>query len=118
MHYLKSTKDDILTLKTDVTRVMKWHGDALFTVHNDFRSHTVGVMTLGSFQTILTKQEVNTKSSMEAELASIDDVVSKIEWTKVFLETQGYEIRENLVYCDNPSWNKWQVEFFKKNWTF
>ncbi len=55
---------------------------------------------------------------MEAELASIDDVVSKIMWTKVFLETQGYEIRENLVYCDNPSWNKWQVEFFKKNWTF
>jgi hypothetical protein len=79
--------------------------DALFAVHNDFRSHTGGVMTLGSgaIQTISTKQKVNTKSSMEAELVSIDDVISKIMWTRLFLEAQGYQIRENLVYRDNQS---------------
>ena len=105
MHYLKSTKDDVLTLKTDGTRIIKWHVDALFAVHNDFRSHTGGVMTLGSgaIQTISTKQKVNTKSSTEAELVSIDVVISKIMWTRLFLEAQGYQIRENLVYRDNQS---------------
>ena len=105
MHYLKSTKDDVLTLKTDGTRIIKWHVDASFAVHNDFRSHTGGVMTLGSgaIQTISTKQKVNTKSSTEAELVSIDDVISKIMWTRLFLEAQGYQIRENLVYRDNQS---------------
>jgi hypothetical protein len=62
-------------------------------------------MTLGSgaIQTISTKQKVNTKSSTEAELVSIDDVISKIMWTRLFLEAQGYQIRENLVYRDNQS---------------
>jgi hypothetical protein len=58
MHYLKSTKDNVLTLKTEGTKIMNWHVDASFAVHNDFRSHTGGVMTLGSgaIQTILTKK--------------------------------------------------------------
>jgi hypothetical protein len=49
------------------------------------------------------KQKVNMKSSTEAELVSIDDVISKIMWTRLFLEAQGYQIRENLVYLDNQS---------------
>jgi hypothetical protein len=59
MHYLKSTKDNVLTLKTEGTKIMNWHVDASFAVHNDFRSHTGGVMTLGSgaIQTILTKKK-------------------------------------------------------------
>ena len=78
MHYLKSTKNDVLTLKTDGTRVIKWHVDASFAVHYDFKSHTGGTMTLGAgaIQNISTKQKVNTKSSTEAELVSIDDVIS------------------------------------------
>jgi hypothetical protein len=105
LHYLKSTKDDVLLLKTDGTRIFKWHMDKSFAVHNNFRSHTGGVMTLGSgaIQTIPTKQKVNTKSSTEAELVSIDDVISKIIWTRLFLEAQGYQIKENLVYQANQS---------------
>ena len=36
MHYLKSTKDDVLTLKTDGTRIIKWHVDALFAMIADY----------------------------------------------------------------------------------
>jgi hypothetical protein len=48
MQYLKSAKDDVLTLKTDGTRIIKWYLDSSFAVHNDFRSHTGGYMTLES----------------------------------------------------------------------
>jgi hypothetical protein len=105
MHYLKHTQEDVLTLKADGTCVIKWHIDASFAVHNDFKSHTGGVMTMGqgAIQTISTKQKVNTRSSTEAELVSVDDIISKVMWTKLFLEGQGYKITENLIYRDNQS---------------
>jgi hypothetical protein len=55
MHYLKHTQD-VLTLKADGTCVIKWHIDASFAVHNDFKSHTGGVMIMGqgAIQTIST----------------------------------------------------------------
>ena len=105
IHYLKSTKNDVLTLKADDTRIIKWHVDVSFAVHNDFKSHTGGIMTLGAgaIQTVSTKQKVNTKSSTEAELVSLDDLISKVMWTKLFLEAQGYNIKENIIYIDNQS---------------
>jgi hypothetical protein len=62
MQYLKHTQEDVLTLKADGTCVIKWHIDASFALHNDFKSHTGGVMTMGqgAIQTISTKQKVNT----------------------------------------------------------
>jgi hypothetical protein len=105
VHYLKSTMNDVLTLKADGTRIIKWHVDASFAVHDDFKSHTGGVMTLGAgaIQNVSTKQKVNTNSSTEAELVSLDDVISKIMWTKLFLQAQGYDINENIFYKDNQS---------------
>jgi hypothetical protein len=105
VHYLKLTMNDVLTLKADGTRIIKWHVDASFAVHDDFKSHTGGVMTLGAgaIQTVSTKQKVNTKSSTEAELVSLDDVISKVMWTKLFLQAQGYDINENIIYRDNQS---------------
>jgi len=49
------------------------------------------------------KQKVNTRSSTEAELVAIDDMISKILWTRQFLEAQGFKIAVNLVYRDNTS---------------
>ena len=105
MGFLKRTADDVLRLESDKTNVLKWHLDASFAVHNDMRSHTGATMTLGkgSLQNVSTKQKVNTRSSTEAELVSMDDIISKVLWTKLFLEAQGYEVKENLVYRDNQS---------------
>jgi hypothetical protein len=70
MHYLKSTIDDLLTLQSDGTRIINWHVDSSFATHNDLRSHTGAIMTLGkgAIQTVSTKRKVNTRSSTEAEL--------------------------------------------------
>lgn len=98
MCFLKGTRDDVLTLSSDDSNNIIWHVDAAFGVHNDMKSHTGATMSLGegAIQSISTKQKVNTRSSTIAELVSIDDVISKIIWTKLFLEEQGYEVNQNI----------------------
>ena len=49
------------------------------------------------------KQKINTSSSTEAEIVAVDDLMDKIIWTKLFVEAQGYEVQENVLYQDNQS---------------
>jgi hypothetical protein len=103
--FLKETENDVLTLEADTSEIITWYVDASFAVHGDMRSHTGGVMSLGqgTIQSVSTKQKVNTRSSTEAELVSLDDVISKVLWTKLFLEAQGYAVKQNLIFRDNQS---------------
>ena len=50
-----------------------------------------------------TKQKLNTRSSTEAELVAVDDLMPQMLWTRQFLEEQGYSVTENIVYQDNRS---------------
>jgi hypothetical protein len=63
----------------------------------------------GIISSVLTKQKVNSRSSTEDELIAVDDVVSKILWTKLFLEKQGYKIEINVIYRDNESSMKMEL---------
>jgi Reverse transcriptase (RNA-dependent DNA polymerase) len=105
MNYLNSTQDDVLTLNTDDTFNIIWHLDAAFAVHNDKKSHTGATMSLGdgAIISVSTKQKVNTRSSTEAELVSIDDIISKVLWTKLFLQEQGWKVNQNIMMRDNLS---------------
>ena len=47
MTFLSQTKKDVLTLSCDGSGVIKWHVDASFAVHPDFKSHTGAKMALG-----------------------------------------------------------------------
>ena len=47
--------------------------------------------------------DLNTRSSTIAELVSCDDAITKILRTRLFMEAQGYEIKENILYQDNKS---------------
>ena len=49
------------------------------------------------------RQKLNTQSSTEAELVAVDDVMAQVMWTRYFLEGQGYEVEENIIYQDNQS---------------
>ena len=42
-------------------------------------------------------------SLTEAELVALDDAMGPILWTKNFLESQGYPVKENILYQDNRS---------------
>jgi len=105
MNFLKNTRDDILTLEADNSQELKWYVDAAFAVHPDTKSHTGAVFTLGKGAIISdsSKQKSNARSSTEAELNCIDDKISKILWSKKFIEYQGFKVKVNVIYQDNTS---------------
>jgi hypothetical protein len=84
---------------------MKWFVDASFAVHPDFKSHTGGVMTMGggAMQALSKKQKLNSRSSTHAELIGVDDAITQVLWTRLFMEEQGYPIEKNILYQDNMS---------------
>jgi hypothetical protein len=68
------------------------------------KSHPGGVMLMGTGAAYSTskKQKLNTKSSTEAKLVGINDVLPQVLWTKYFLEGQGYG-NNSIIYEDNQS---------------
>ena len=82
----------------------QWFPDSAFAVHQDYKSHTGAIHTLGkgATTTISAKQKLNTRSSTEAELVAVDDIVTHALWTRNFLEAQGYEVK-TTIHQDNQS---------------
>ena len=105
MQYLRGTRKLVLTLEADNLQVIKWWVDASFAVHPDMRSHTGAVMSLGkgAVYSTSTRKKINTKSSTEAELVGVNDIMPQLLWTKYFMEAQGYPLDDNLLYQDNQS---------------
>ena len=103
--YLKKYPNLRLTLRADDDHLMHWWVDAAFAVHHDMRSHTGGTFSMGkgSIFSTSTRQKLNTKSSTEAELVGVDDMMPLVLWTREFLKAQGYPISDNVVYQDNKS---------------
>ena len=109
--FLKGTIDEFLTIELNEEQVLKWYVDAAFAVHADMKSHTGAVLVMGKGGIICesTKQKVNSRSSTEAELIAVDDKIAKIMWTKHFIENQGFKIKINMIYQDNESSIKLEV---------
>ena len=51
----------------------------------------------------MNKQNLNKKSSTEAELIGAENTMTQMLWTRYFLEAQGYGIDKNILYQDNMS---------------
>lgn len=105
VRYLRKFPKLPLILEADNTRVIKWWIDASFAVHHDMRSHTGGNMSMGrgSVFSYSTRQKINTKSSTEAEVVAVDDLMPMILWTQYFLAEQGYGVKGTTIYQDNQS---------------
>ena len=105
MVFLKSTRDECLKLSIDDTHTARWYIDAAYAVHPDMRSHTGAFLTLGrgAFISSSGKQKINTRSSTEAELIGVDDLISTVIWTKLFLEEQGMKLKTTIIFQDNTS---------------
>jgi hypothetical protein len=103
--FLKGTRDDVLTFEADECQTLTWYVDAAFAVHEDMRSQTGGIFTLGKGSIIsdALKQKINTRSSTEAEVVGVDDEIGNILWTKRFIEWQEFIVRMNIVCQDNTS---------------
>ena len=55
----------------------------------------------GAVASYLRKQKLNTKSSTESEIVSVDQVMPEVCWTYKFLEAQGYSINYSEICQDN-----------------
>ena len=79
--------------------------DASNAVHQDMRSHTGGAISFGggALNVMSCNQRLNTTSSTEAEVVGTSDDVPKNIWFQMFLEEQGYPVKENVLYQDNQS---------------
>jgi len=60
-------------------------------------------MGRGCVYSMSRKQKLNTRSSTEAELVGVNDAMSMILWTRLFLQGQGYTVADNILYQDNQS---------------
>ena len=49
------------------------------------------------------KQKINTRSSTESELIEVNDMISKICWSRNFLHEQGIAVQDCVLYQDNQS---------------
>ena len=69
------------------------------------RIYTDGLMTMGIGGAYVksSKQKLNTKSSTEAKLVRLDDVLTQVIWTRYFLKEQGSMIHDSVIYQDNQS---------------
>ena len=103
--YVRETIELVLTLETDKLMNIYWWVDASFAVHPDAKSHTGGTMSLGGglIYSASRKQKLNTRSSTEAELVGVDDMMAQVLWTRYFMLEQGYELNDNIIYQDNQS---------------
>jgi len=103
--YLNGCPEMGIVLKgSEGFRVMAYV-DASFAVHGDMKSHTGGILTLGSGPVYICskRQSLNTKSSTESELVGISDILPQIIWVRDFLIAQGYDMGPAKLFQDNMS---------------
>ena len=103
--YLKGDKDRKWILAADSSMDLTWYVDCAFGVHDDYRSHTGGRLTMGKGFAISISRahKLNTRSSTEGEIVAVDDCLSLIIWAREFMIAQGYNVRRNIILQDNKS---------------
>jgi hypothetical protein len=105
LKYLRSTKDLLLILSADGSGLLRWWVDASFGVHMDMKGHTGGNMLMGKVSVFTTanKQKLVTRSSTECEVVGVHEVMPQLLWTTQFLQEQGFDIKDTILYQDNMS---------------
>jgi len=103
--YLQNTKDMGRTIGAENLDVLHTWVDASYAIHDDMRSHTGGVTSMGTgcVHHKSTKQKLNTKSSTESEVVGASDYLPWTIWLKMFLQAQGYKLTTCYYYQDNES---------------
>jgi histone deacetylase 1/2 len=105
IQYVSATRNQPLILSASDQVSVIAYVDASYGVHDDGKSHTGAVITLGAgaIYARSSKQHIVTKSSTEAELVAITDTLGEIVWIRRFVIEQGYVVPPVILFQDNMS---------------
>ena len=108
LKYLKGTTDLGMVLGGDENNELNLEAfsDASYGVHADAKSHTGLYITLGRGPTLWKsyKQKSVTKSSCEAEILALSDMVSMVIWMRDAIEEMNMPRSQPItIYEDNKS---------------
>ena len=106
LKYLNGSQYLEPTLSADQLKfTIHWYVDGLHQIHEDCRGQTGSLVTFGkgAIASSSNKMKCNTKSSTETELVLLADKLSNIVWMQYFMECQGYNIDEYIIFQDNMS---------------
>ena len=104
LRYIRGTHDMGLNLCATGTQLHSYI-DASFAVHNDKKSHSGSILTMGRGATFARsrKQSINTTSSTTAEQVGVAEELTAVLWANKFLHAQGHPKAPAIVHQDNES---------------
>jgi hypothetical protein len=105
LKYLNGTKYLKLRLSVDDLGLLKWFVDTLHNTHWDCRGHGRAMFTMGKGATTSysRKLKLNSRSSTETELLTLDMYMPEMLWSLNYIQAQGYEVECVGLYQDNIS---------------
>ena len=105
LKYLNGTRRLKLTLTIELMGVIKWFVDGSHNTHWDCKGHggTITVMVSGAISSYSRRIKVNTRSSTETELVSVDAYMPEVLWYLHFIQPQGYGVNYADINQDNVS---------------
>ena len=105
LRYLEGTRHLGIVLEANKPIQLMAYIDASYAVHDNFKSQTGGIISLGRGPVFAnsSKQKLVSKSSTEAELIGVSDVLSHVLWARDFLLEQGHQVGSAKLYQDNTS---------------
>jgi hypothetical protein len=105
LSYIKGTMDLKLRLRANAMNIVMWWADAAYAVRDDYKSQSGRGMSMGTgmIQCKSNKQSTTENSSTTAELISSSDALIMIIWTTNFLKSQGYPVKDTILFQDNMS---------------
>jgi hypothetical protein len=117
MSYLKDTVHLCTILAPRGVWIEQWI-DAAYGVHMNGKSHSGSHLTMGGslIANHSSKQSLNVKSSCEAEVVAISDMISRALWAHEFLEEQGYtDLPPIVIWEDNQAAIDLEMKGFSTN---
>ena len=95
LKYLNGTRRLKLTLTIEPMWVIKWFVDGSHNTHWDCKGHggAMMVMGCGAISSYSRKIKLNTRSSTENELVSVDAYMPEVLWSIYFIQAQGYGVK-------------------------
>ena len=112
LQFLKHTIEDVRTIGVeDGLKSLRTWVDASHAIYDDMKGQTGGCMSygLGIIHGRSSKQKLNTKSTTESEVVGVSEYLPYNIWTINFMKAQGYDIQDNVMYQDNQSAMKMEI---------